>query len=265
MAELIYELIQRAAEAECPKAPRGFCPAPPAVGPRAERVQLSGFEIPFYLEDVYWWAYVHPNAVRVFERQWLVNAILWGNYSSLRDSALDALGDHLPGGTLQIACAYGDISIRLYRKILAGSGRLDVVDALPVQLENLGNKLPTGAPVRRLLMDSAALDFPDASYDRAILFFLLHEQPETWRRNTLAEALRVVKPGGRIVIVDYACPNWWNPLRYLLRPLLHPLEPFALELWRSEIATWLPQPWASRQLSRRSSFGGLYQQITLER
>ncbi len=256
---------ERVAEAECPKAARGLWPAPPAVGPRAERVQLSGFETPFYLEDVYWWAYLHPNAVRVFERQWLVNAILWGNYSSLRDSALDALGDRLPGRTLQIACAYGDISNRLWLKVLAGSGRLDIVDALPVQLENLGKKLPAGAPVRRLLMDSAALDFPDASYDRAILFFLLHEQPETWRRNTLAEALRVVKPGGRIVIIDYARPRWWNPMRYLFRPLLHSLEPFALELWRSEIATWLPHPWATLQLSRRSFFGGLYQQITLER
>jgi ubiquinone/menaquinone biosynthesis C-methylase UbiE len=253
------------AEAECPKAATRFCPGPSAVGPCAERGQLNGFEIPLYLEDVYWWAYVHPYAVRAFERQWLVNAILWGNYPFLRDSALDALGDRLPGRTLQIACAYGDISSRLCRKVLAGSGRLDVVDALPVQLENLRKKLPTDAPVRRLVMDSAALDFSDASYDRAILFFLLHEQPETWRRNTLAEALRVVKPGGRIVIIDYARPHWWNPMRYLFRPLLHSLEPFALELWRSEIATWLPQPWASRQLSRRSFFGGLYQQITLER
>jgi ubiquinone/menaquinone biosynthesis C-methylase UbiE len=220
---------------------------------------------PPYLETVYWWVYLHPRAVWVFERQWLVNAILWGNYPSLRDSALDALGDRLPGRTLQIACAYGDISNRLCLKVLAGSGRLDVVDALPVQLENLRKKLPTGAPVRRLLMDSAALDFPDASYDRAILFFLLHEQPEAWRRNTLAEALRVVKPGGRIVIIDYARPRWWNPVRYVLRPLLHSLEPFALELWRSEIATWLPQPRTSRELSRRSFFGGLYQQVTLER
>jgi ubiquinone/menaquinone biosynthesis C-methylase UbiE len=30
---------------------------------------------------------------------------------------------------------------------------------------------------------------------------LLHEQPEHVRRATLSEALRVVKPGGKIVIV----------------------------------------------------------------
>jgi hypothetical protein len=27
----------------------------------------------------YRWAYVHPKAVWFFERQWLVNLILWGN------------------------------------------------------------------------------------------------------------------------------------------------------------------------------------------
>ena len=40
--------------------------------------------VPAYLNETYWWAYVHPNAVRLFERQWLVNLILWGNFAKLR-------------------------------------------------------------------------------------------------------------------------------------------------------------------------------------
>src|SRR3974390_2364270 len=63
-------------------------------------------EIPYYLNKHYWWAYVHPNAVRVFERPWLVNLILWGNYNALREAGLDELGATLPGRTLQVACAY---------------------------------------------------------------------------------------------------------------------------------------------------------------
>ena len=31
--------------------------------------------LPAYLQQVYWWAYLHPAAVRIFERQWLVNLI----------------------------------------------------------------------------------------------------------------------------------------------------------------------------------------------
>lgn len=34
-------------------------------------------------------AYVHPAAVRVFGRQWLVNLILRGDFARLRDAAPD--------------------------------------------------------------------------------------------------------------------------------------------------------------------------------
>ncbi|MGB8104697.1 MAG: hypothetical protein WCF47_10505, partial [Pseudolabrys sp.] len=40
--------------------------------------------VPDYLSAHYWWAYMHPKAVKLFERQWLVNFILWGNYKRLR-------------------------------------------------------------------------------------------------------------------------------------------------------------------------------------
>src|ERR1700736_5733681 len=56
--------------------------------------------VPYYLSAHYWWAYVHPRAVQVFERQWLLNLILWGNSPRLSESALDELGDELPGAPL---------------------------------------------------------------------------------------------------------------------------------------------------------------------
>jgi ubiquinone/menaquinone biosynthesis C-methylase UbiE len=229
------------------------------------RTAKDSARIPGYLQKYYWWAYVHRNAVRVFERQWLVNAILFGNYAQLRKSALDALGVSLPGRTVQIACAYGDMTNNLVSKVQASGGTLDVIDVLPSQLENLLKKMPEGAPVEAFLMDSAALNIPDASYDRAILFFLLHEQPVAWREKTLSEALRVVKPGGRIVIVDYAGPYRWNPIRYLLAPFLKVLEPFALDLWRDGIAKWMPADWAPKHLERKAFFGGLYQRVSFDR
>jgi ubiquinone/menaquinone biosynthesis C-methylase UbiE len=151
-------------------------------------------EIPAYLVDTYWWAYVHPTAVRFFERQWLVNSILWGNFGRLRDAALEGFGPELPGRTLQIACVYGDLTERLGRRIPL-DGVLDVVDVLQVQLDNLKRKLPADTTVNVRLGNSATLGAGSASYDRVLLFFLLHEQPEAVRRKTLAEAVRVVKPG----------------------------------------------------------------------
>jgi ubiquinone/menaquinone biosynthesis C-methylase UbiE len=222
-----------------------------------------GVRVPFYLTTYYWWAYIHPNAVKLFERQWLVNLILWGNYARLRDAALAELGECLPGNTLQVACVYGDLTRQLTERAASAGGRIDVVDVLAVQLRNLRRKLPMEAPVGLFAMDSTNLDLPDASYDRAVVFFLLHEQPAHYRVRTLSEVLRVVKPGGKILIMDYAMPCRWHPLRYLWRPLLAKLEPFALDLWRQEIAEWLPAPWQSRRMHKELFFGGLYQKVVV--
>lgn len=113
--------------------------------------------VPSYLLAHYWWAYIHPCAVDVFERQWLVNLILWGNYARLRDAALDELGEALPSATLQVACAYGDLSVDAAGCAAAAGGKLDIVDVLRIQLQNLHKKLPAGSRARLLRMDSAQL------------------------------------------------------------------------------------------------------------
>jgi ubiquinone/menaquinone biosynthesis C-methylase UbiE len=238
-------------------------PAQPAPAPVLHLRDSSG--VPYYLKAYYWWAYVHPRAVRIFERQWLVNLILWGNYARLRDAALGELGESLPGRTLQVACVYGDLTCRLSARAAAGRGIVDVVDVLPVQLDNLRRKLPADAPVRLLRMDATHLAAPDARYDRALVFFLLHEQPSHDRERTLHEVMRVVRPGGTIVIIDYALPRWWHPLRYLWRPLLAALEPFALDLWRREVADLLADAPTIRHLRKKSFFGGLYQKVVATR
>lgn len=230
----------------------------------APAAALRKYAPPAYLIDHYWWAYVDPRAVRVFERQWLVNAILWGNYRRLRDAALDALGCEPGGRTLQVACAYGDFTAALAARVAKAGGRLDVIDALAIQIDNLRAKLPRDTPVRMHVMNAAALEFPDARFDRAVLFFLLHEQPDDIRRRTLSEALRVLKPGGRIVVVDYGRPERRNPLRWLMRPILGMLEPFALDLWRKEIADCAPARGVAASRPLRF-FGGLYQIVVLTR
>jgi len=225
-------------------------------------MRSEAIAVPGYLAKTYWWAYVHPRAVRLFERQWLVNLILWGNFGRLRDAALEALGEKLSGRTLQIACVYGDLTNRLRSRLTPG-GSLDVVDVLPVQLDNLARKLPGDPRVGLIRGDSAALDIGSGSYDRALLFFLLHEQPEEVRRKTLSEALRVVKPGGRLVIVDYHRPSLRNPLYWPMVGILRTLEPFAMDLWRHEVSQWFPENSRISALEKTTAFGGLYQLLSI--
>jgi SAM-dependent methyltransferase len=166
------------------------------AGLTGPRFHTGPKDVPHYLRKYYWWTYIHPRAVQFFERQWLVAAILWGNYARLRDAALAELSA-THGATLQIACAYGNLTTQLARKCAIENGALDVVDVLPIQLQNLRRKLPQQCPVKLLAMNSVDLQFPDRSYDQVLLFFLLHEQPAEVRRRTLREAFRVLKPEGR--------------------------------------------------------------------
>ncbi|MEO5671124.1 MAG: rhodoquinone biosynthesis methyltransferase RquA [Ramlibacter sp.] len=220
--------------------------------------------IPHYLQQVYWWAYVHPKAVQLFEREWLVNLILFGNYGRLRDAALAELGETITGKTLQVACVYGNLTPRLQAR-LAPDASLDVVDILPIQLKNLAAKIPADARVALVQGDSSALACPDASYDQVLLFFLLHEQPEAVRRRTLAEAMRVVKPGGRIVIVDYHRPIDWHPLRLLMTGVFRKLEPYAMDLWNHEVDEFMPRNDKPSAMRKVTYFGGLYQKLVLTR
>jgi len=220
--------------------------------------------VPEYLQKTYWWAYLHPNAVRIFERQWLVNLILWGNFARLRDAALQEMGAVVDGKVLQVACVYGDFTEHLVGR-LGPQGSLDVIDVAPIQIKNLQTKLKNPTQVKILQQDSTELHFEDASHDAVVVFFLLHEQPAEVRHKTIAEALRVTKPGGKLIFVDYHKPAASSPWRYLMVPILRTLEPFAMDLWRGEIADWLPTGVAFTKLEKKTYFGGLYQKLVITR
>jgi ubiquinone/menaquinone biosynthesis C-methylase UbiE len=220
--------------------------------------------VPRYLEKVYWWAYVHPRAVRLFERDWLVDSILFGNYNRLCDAALASLGAPLTGRTLQVACVYGNLTPRIAAR-LAPDASLEVVDILPIQLDNLRAKLVPDERVVLQRADASALPLADASVDQLLMFFLLHEQPEAVRRATLAEAMRVVKPGGRIVLVDYHRPVAWHPLKPLMRLVFRRLEPYAIDLWRHPIEEFMPADRKPAAIEQTTWFGGLYQRLVITR
>jgi len=219
--------------------------------------------VPTYLRRHYWWAYIHPWAVAFWDHLWIVNLILLCNYRRLRDAALAQFAGKNPGHVLQVACVYGDVIPKLAAAVKANGGTLDVVDVLPIQLRNARRKLSGAEHVRLFNMDSARLDLPSGHYDRVLLFFLLHEQPADVRRRTLSEAFRVAKPGGEVLIVDFAKPRWWNPFRYLWRVFLAVFEPFALDLWWNDIGDLLPPPCRAFPRTQQRFFGGLFQKTVV--
>ena len=220
--------------------------------------------IPDYLQDTYWWAYVHPKSVWVFEREWLVNLILWGNMNKLTCAVLDEMNLQSNSSVLQVACVYGDFSNRLASHLGQTQSRLSVVDVAPIQIDNIKKKVAAHNNVSIHLQDSTFMSFPNDNFDETVVFFLLHEQPEEARRKTIAEAIRVTRPGGRVIFVDYHGPKRSNPMRYVMKPILALLEPFAMDLWREELPAFMPAGIKPEQISYSFYFSGLYQKVVLQ-
>jgi len=220
-------------------------------------------DIPDYLQDTYWWAYLHPKSFWFFEREWVVNLILWGNMKKLTNAVLDEMELKPNSNVLQVACVYGDFSNRLAAHLGKFQSRLSVVDVADIQIKNIEKKLAAHDNISVHHQDSTCMSFPNDSFEETVVFFLLHEQPEHARRKTVAEAIRVTKPGGRVVFVDYHGPKGSNPMRYVMKPILTMLEPFAMDLWREELPAFMPGSLKAEQITSEFYFGGLYQKVVV--
>jgi ubiquinone/menaquinone biosynthesis C-methylase UbiE len=231
--------------------------------PRLSQVKTAP-AIPEYLQETYWWAYLHPKSFYYFEREWVVNLILWGNMKKLTAAVLEEINPTPHSRVLQVACVYGDFSNKLAGHLKQKQSTLELVDVADIQLRNAKEKLSGHDNVSFHHQDSSDLSFPQASFDETVIFFLLHEQPEAVRRKTIEQAIRVTRPGGKIVFVDYHGPKRSNPMRYVMKPILSWLEPFAMDLWREELPAFMPDSIKAEQISSRFYFGGLYQKIVLQ-
>jgi len=228
-----------------------------AVSPSEATPQADG--LPRYLRQTYAWAYLWPNSIRLLDRWAVVSAILWGNYARLRDAAVAEFrsGEEI----LQPACVYGDFSPRLADH-LGRDGRLVVCDVAPQQVENCRRKL-TGHRNATVEVRDAASHAPDR-YDAVCCFFLLHEMPDDHKRRVVDALLATVRPGGKVVFVDYHGPHALHPLRPLMSLVFDLLEPYAKALWRREISDFATHA-GDFAWTKETRFGGLYQQTVARR
>lgn len=211
--------------------------------------------LPAYLRDTYSWAYLNERSVHWLDRPWIVDSILWGNAARLMDAAVNEIpvGAHV----LQAAAVYGDFSARLARRI-GLQGRLTVIDVAPIQVARTNAKLAEHPNTQAFVGDLAQ---PVAkAFDAVCCFFLLHEVPPAVRGSIVANLLEAVKPGGKVVFVDYNRPRRGHPLGPLMRLVWRRLEPFAESLLDVRIAA-IASAGAGFSWHEQSFFGGLYQKV----
>ncbi len=196
---------------------------------------------PEYLVRNYWWAYLWHWGGWFFDHQPIINAILFGQYKTLSHRALhDCMKNRPKGRLLQLTCAYGSMTPSLLK---AMDDELYLMDVAEIQLEATRKKLAE-ADKKRLLsarMNAEYLAYTDNAFATVLIFFLLHELPPDARERSIGEAIRVLQPGGRIVITEYgAAPKknllWRFPLT---RWVLKRLEPFLESFWQVDLTAML--------------------------
>ncbi|MFV1998096.1 MAG: rhodoquinone biosynthesis methyltransferase RquA [Acidiferrobacterales bacterium] len=196
---------------------------------------------PEYLARHYWWAYLWEKGVWFFDHQPVINAILFGQYRNLLDCALALTKkDQSHGRVLQLACVYGDLTPKLLKSI---KQELYLADVAQIQLQATRQKLDTVKRARLISarMNAEQLAYCDNAFATTLIFFLLHEMPTAARERTLNEVIRTLKPGGRVIVVEYApLPKHHVLWRFPpTRAVLMQLEPFLSDFWQEDMLTML--------------------------
>jgi ubiquinone/menaquinone biosynthesis C-methylase UbiE len=84
---------------------------------------------------------------------------------------------------------------------LPSNVHVTAIDVTPPMLKHLERRAAaTGRAVTTRIMDARQLAFPDSSFDAVVMHLILAVMPEPERG--LREAVRVLKPSGRIAIFD---------------------------------------------------------------
>ncbi len=103
---------------------------------------------------------------------------------------------------LDIATGTGKQAFAFARRGYDVTG-IDLSEAM-LKIAKRKNRYPN---VRFQTADATGLPFESGSFDVTCISFALHDMPLFIRKKVLKEMVRVTRPDGRIIIVDYALPK----------------------------------------------------------
>lgn len=143
----------------------------------------------------------------VAERYDLMNDLMsFGVHRLWKRYAIALAGLHRGDSVLDLAGGTGDLTRRMVTTVGA-RGRVVLSDINASMLDEGRRRLldagVTGN-VEYVLADAEALPFPDASFDAVTMAFGLRNV--THKERALASIQRVLKPGGRLVVLEFSKP-----------------------------------------------------------
>jgi ubiquinone/menaquinone biosynthesis C-methylase UbiE len=108
---------------------------------------------------------------------------------------------HLRAGesVLDVGCGTGSL-VRVARQQVGTTGRVAGIDASPAMIARARKKVPDA---RFEVAFAQSLPFADAEFDVVVNTLMLHHLPRVDRDAAMREMRRVLKPGGRVLCVDF--------------------------------------------------------------
>jgi phosphatidylethanolamine/phosphatidyl-N-methylethanolamine N-methyltransferase len=143
---------------------------------------------------------------------------------------------------------------------LPSNVHVTAIDVTPAMLKHLERRAAgMGRPVTARIMDARQVAFPDSSFDAVVMHLILAVMPEPDRG--LREAVRVLKPGGRIAVFDKFLRDEERPS--LKRRLLNAIaKPLFSDLNRRLGPLMTGTPLVIEH-DQPAAFGGAYRVVTL--
>ena len=124
-----------------------------------------------------------------------------------RRQALREIVDGSAQRILDVACGTGDSTISIAQAAAAGSEvvGVDISEGMMALVEGKAEKAGVGDRIRLQVADGEALPFEDGVFDRVTCAFGIRNFEH--KERGLSEFLRVLKPGGKAVILELSVPR----------------------------------------------------------
>ena len=178
--------------------------------------------------------YSNMRLIKLVDFQPIISAILLFQYHRLVSKIVSGLEQtNLKNKRVLItSCAFGNVIPRVVKAAVdSGAERVLIADIIQNELIHAKSKLGSyGGKVDYIEDNATSMTQNEGSVDANIIFFLLHELPHHLKGQALAEAGRMLAPGGKLYLAEFHRPELWV-LRALSWTYFKVFEPLGLALW----------------------------------